>query len=169
MKKIKLIVNDVPYELETRPERRLLDVLRDDLHLTGTKEGCSEGECGVCTVLLDGKPVDSCLVLVGQADGCRITTIEGLGDGNELHTLQKAFVDAGAIQCGYCTPGMILAAKAILDQNPNPTAEEIKKGIAGNLCRCTGYKKIVEAVQMAAQHAEGQSPEGGGKQCRNCE
>lgn len=169
MKKIKLIVNDVSYELETRPERRLLDVLRDDLHLTGTKEGCSEGECGVCTVLLDGKPVDSCLVLVGQVDGCRITTIEGLSDGNELHTLQKAFVDAGAIQCGYCTPGMILAAKAILDQNPDPTVEEIKKGIAGNLCRCTGYKKIVEAVQMAAQHTEGQSPEGGGKQCRNCE
>jgi len=167
MKKIRLIVNDVPYELETRPERRLLDVLRDDLRLTGTKEGCSEGECGACTVLLDGKPIDSCLVLVGQVDGCRITTIEGLSKGGQLHPLQEAFIKAGAIQCGYCTPGMILAAKALLDENPNPTPEEIRRGISGNLCRCTGYQKIVEAVQLAAKAMQGQISEGGEPACRN--
>ncbi|HHY59837.1 MAG TPA: (2Fe-2S)-binding protein [Clostridia bacterium] len=169
MKKIRIIVNDVPYELETRPERRLLDVLRDDLGLTGTKEGCSEGECGACTVLLEGKPVDSCLVLVGQVDGCRITTIEGINNGRELHPLQEAFIKVGAIQCGYCTPGMILAAKAILDANPHPTPEEIRKGISGNLCRCTGYQKIVEAVQLAAQALQGESTGGGGQACRSCE
>lgn len=162
MKKLKLIVNDVVYELETRPERRLLDVLRDELHLTGTKEGCSEGECGACTVLIDGKPADSCLVLVGQVDGCHITTIEGLSDGNELHTLQQAFIQAGAVQCGYCTPGMILSAKAVLDQNPNPSEEEIRKGLSGNLCRCTGYQKIVDAVRLAAGELSAKTGKGGG-------
>jgi len=162
VKKLKLIVNDVVYELETRPERRLLDVLRDELHLTGTKEGCSEGECGACTVLIDGKPADSCLVLVGQVDGCHITTIEGLSDGNELHTLQQAFIQAGAVQCGYCTPGMILSAKAVLDQNPNPSEEEIRKGLSGNLCRCTGYQKIVAAVCLAAGELSAKTGKGGG-------
>jgi aerobic-type carbon monoxide dehydrogenase small subunit (CoxS/CutS family) len=163
VKKIKLIVNDVAYELETRPERRLLDVLRDELMLTGTKEGCSEGECGACTVLIDGKPADSCLVLVGQVEGCHITTIEGLSDGNELHALQQAFIQAGAVQCGYCTPGMILSAKAVLDQNPNPSEEEIRKGLSGNLCRCTGYQKIIDAVCLAARELSAQKGEGGGK------
>lgn len=152
MKKvIKLTVNGQPHELETRPDIRLLDVLRDELNLTGVKEGCSEGECGACTVLIDGEAVNSCLVLVGQVDGANITTIEGLKNGEELHPLQEAFIKAGAVQCGYCTPGMILSAKALLDKNPDPSIEDIKKGISGNLCRCTGYKKIVEAVKIASE------------------
>lgn len=133
---------------------RLLDVLREVLGLTGTKEGCGEGECGACTVLVDGKPVDSCLVLIGQVQGRAITTIEGLSNGKELHPLQQAFIDEGAIQCGYCTPGMILAAKALLDSNPNPGEEEIRRSISGNLCRCTGYQKIIKAVQAACSGGE---------------
>ncbi|KUO79019.1 MAG: (2Fe-2S)-binding protein [Desulfosporosinus sp. BRH_c37] len=133
---------------------RLIDILREVLGLTGTKEGCGEGECGACTVLMDGKPVNSCLVLAGQLNGHSITTIEGVSDGQELSKLQRAFVDAGAIQCGYCTPGMILSAKAVLDVNPQPTEEEIKRGLSGNICRCTGYQKIVKAVQIAAGGAE---------------
>ncbi|KUO51823.1 MAG: hypothetical protein APF76_02730 [Desulfitibacter sp. BRH_c19] len=148
MKKISLIINGSPKEIEVAPTMRLLDVIRDVLGLTGTKEGCGEGECGACTVLIDGKPVDSCLVLVGQVQGREITTIEGLSSGNELHPLQKAFIEEGAIQCGYCTPGMILSAKSLLDSNPKPSEEEIRRGISGNLCRCTGYKKIVKAVQV---------------------
>lgn len=151
IKIIKLTVNGELYQLEIRPDLRLLDVLRDELNLTGVKEGCSEGECGACTVLIDGEPVNSCLVLIGQVEGANITTIEGLKDGEKLHPLQEAFIKAGAVQCGYCTPGMILSAKALLDKNPDPDIEDIKKGISGNLCRCTGYKKIVEAVKITSQ------------------
>lgn len=152
---INITVNGKPYQLEIRPDLRLLDVLRNELNLTGVKEGCSEGECGACTVLIDGEPVNSCLVLIGQLDGANITTIEGLKDGEKLHPLQEAFIKAGAVQCGYCTPGMILSAKALLDKNPDPDIEDIKKGISGNLCRCTGYKKIIEAVKTASRYQKG--------------
>lgn len=154
MKKIKFFINGIPQTVEIEPTMRLLDMLREVLGLTGTKEGCGEGECGACTVLMDGKPVNSCLVLAGQVAGHFITTIEGVSDGRELSRLQRAFVDAGAIQCGYCTPGMILSAKAVLDVNPHPTEEEIRRGLSGNICRCTGYQKIVQAVQIAAGGAE---------------
>lgn len=150
MKKISFVVNGLERSLGVRPDLRLLDVLREHLNLTGAKEGCGEGECGACTVLLDGKPVNSCLVLVGQVEGRHVTTIEGLSRENEMHPLQRAFINEGAIQCGYCTPGMILAAKSILDANPNPSEEEIRRGISGNLCRCTGYQKILRAVKAAA-------------------
>ncbi|ATW27674.1 (2Fe-2S)-binding protein [Candidatus Formimonas warabiya] len=154
MKKISFTINGNLKEVEIPPEMRLLDVIRDVLGLTGTKEGCGEGECGACTVLIDGKPIDSCLVLVGQVQGKAITTIEGINNGRELHPLQRAFIDQGAIQCGYCTPGMILSAKALLDSNPNPSEEEIRRGMSGNLCRCTGYKKIVEAIQAVCSGGE---------------
>jgi carbon-monoxide dehydrogenase small subunit len=148
---IRLTVNGGEYALEVEPKRRLLDVLRNDLFLTGTKEGCGRGECGACTVILDGKAVNSCLTLAVQADGGRILTIEGLQNGEKLHPLQEAFIEHGAIQCGYCTPGMILSAKALLDEDPNPTEEGVRTAMAGNLCRCTGYVKIVEAVLSAAR------------------
>lgn len=154
MKTINFFINGKPLTVEIEPTMRLIDILREVLGLTGTKEGCGEGECGACTVLMDGKPVNSCLVLAGQLNGHSITTIEGVSDGQELSKLQRAFVDAGAIQCGYCTPGMILSAKAVLDVNPQPTEEEIKRGLSGNICRCTGYQKIVKAVQIAAGGAE---------------
>jgi carbon-monoxide dehydrogenase small subunit len=143
-------VNGRDCEVAVSPRLTLLELLRDELGLTGTKRGCGEGECGTCTVLLDGAPVNSCLVLALEATGREVTTIEGLADGPRLHPLQRAFVEVGAIQCGFCTPGMILAAKALLDGNPNPTEVEIREALAGNLCRCTGYQKIVEAVQTAA-------------------
>lgn len=146
-----LRINGRDYELEVEPTRRLLDVLRYDLHLFGTKEGCRTGECGACTVLLDGKAVCSCLTLVAKAEGKSITTIEGLSTGNGLHPQQKAFIEYGAVQCGYCTPGMILSAKALLDENPHPTEEEIRRAIAGNLCRCAGYERIVRAIQSVAE------------------
>ena len=126
--------------------RTLLDFLRDDLNLTGTKKGCDLGNCGACTVLMDGKPVNSCLVLAVEAEGKEILTIEGLSEGRELHPIQEAFIRHGAVQCGYCSPGMILSTKALLDENPCPTEEEARIAISGNLCRCTGYKKIVEAI-----------------------
>lgn len=148
---LKLTINGEAREAQMEPGMRLVDALRDVFGLTGTKEGCGEGECGACTVIMDGQAVNACLVLAGQAAGCAITTIEGLSPGRELGRLQQAFVDAGAIQCGFCTPGMIMSAKALLDQNPNPTEHEIKVAISGNLCRCTGYKKIVRAVQIAAK------------------
>ena len=129
----------------------LVEFLRDELHLTGTKEGCDEGECGACTILFDGRPLNSCLVLALEADGHAITTIEGLAQDGRLHPIQEAFVEAGAIQCGYCTPGMVLSAKAVLDEFPNPTEEQIRTGIEGNICRCTGYNRIVKAIMLAAE------------------
>ena len=144
---IALQVNGNEYEIAVEANRTLLEVLREDLRLTGTKEGCDDGTCGACTVLLDGVPVRSCLYLALEAQAKTITTIEGLATGQQLHPVQQAFVDHGAIQCGYCSPGMILTAKALLDQNPAPTPGEIQKAISGNLCRCTGYNKIVTAIR----------------------
>ena len=140
-------VNGEGYDLAVEPNKTLVDLLRYDLGLTGTKKGCGTGECGSCTVILNGKPVNSCLVLAIQANGAEIVTIEGLKPPLGLHPLQQAFVDKGAIQCGFCTPGMILSASSLLKQNPNPTEAEIRTALSGNLCRCTGYQKIVEAVQ----------------------
>ena len=148
--KISFKVNDETVSLEVQPHWTLLRVIRDELRLTGTKEGCGQGECGTCTVLVDGKAVNACLLLAVDADGKTVTTIEGLADGEKLHPLQAAFVEKGAVQCGFCTPGMILSAKALLDRNPSPSEEEIRFEIAGNLCRCTGYAKIVEAVRTVA-------------------
>ena len=149
--KIEMTVNGEKVSAGVEPRKTLLDFLREDLHLTGTKKGCDRGNCGACTVLLNGKPVNSCLVLAVEAQGQEIITIEGLSDGLKLHPLQEAFIQQGAIQCGYCIPGMILAAKAILDENPRPSEEEIRTGISGNICRCTGYVKIVRAIQAAAE------------------
>ncbi len=146
---IRLTVNDQEYELIVGVNKTLLDVLRDDLGLTGTKRGCDSGVCGACTVLLDGKPILSCMTLACEMDGRKIQTIEGIAKGGELHPVQKAFVEFGAIQCGFCTPGMVLSAIALLKRNPSPTIEEIKKAISGNLCRCTGYIKIIEAIYRA--------------------
>ena len=150
-KTICLVVNGDQYEVAVEPRQSLLEVLRDSLGLTGTKRGCGTGDCGACTVLLDGLPVNSCLVLAVDAKGKDVLTIEGLADGNKLHPIQEAFIEHGGLQCGYCTPGMILSAKALLDENPRPTDEEVKSAIAGNLCRCTGYVKIVESVLAAAE------------------
>jgi carbon-monoxide dehydrogenase small subunit len=141
-----LTVNGEKFDLEIPPHRTLLDLIRNELGLTGTKEGCGSGECGACTVLMDGQPVNACLVLALQAQGKEITTIEGLSRGRRLHSIQEAFISHGAIQCGFCTPGMILSVKALLDRNPRPEEREIRKALSGNLCRCTGYQKIVEAV-----------------------
>ncbi|MCK9460473.1 MAG: (2Fe-2S)-binding protein [Proteobacteria bacterium] len=152
---IRFRVNGREREILTAPARTLLEVLREDLRLTGTKQGCGEGECGTCTVLLDGAAVNACLVLAVEAAGREVTTIEGLADGPSLHPLQRAFVDHGAIQCGFCTPGMILSAKALLDRRPDPTEAEIREALGGNLCRCTGYQKIVEAVLAAARATAG--------------
>jgi aerobic carbon-monoxide dehydrogenase small subunit len=152
MKKIiNLTVNNEEYELAVEPNQTLLDVLRYQLGLTGAKKGCEMGECGACTVIMDGITVTSCLVLAMQANGRRITTIEGLETEEGMHPLQKAFVEKGAIQCGFCSPGMILSAKALLDKNPTPTEDEIRKAISGNLCRCTGYQKIIEAVKSVSE------------------
>ncbi|NTV34970.1 MAG: (2Fe-2S)-binding protein [Deltaproteobacteria bacterium] len=145
-KTIHITVNDKPFDLEVEPNQTLLEVIREKLCLTGTKAGCLVGDCGACTVLVDGKPVSSCLILAVQADGKQITTIEGVETPQGLHPLQTAFVDKGAVQCGYCTPGMILSAKSLLDRNPRADEAEIRKAISGNLCRCTGYQKIVEAI-----------------------
>ena len=150
MKKlIELKVNGEIYEVAIDTHRTLLEVLRENLGLTGTKEACDLGECGSCTVLMDGRPVLSCLTLAIEAQGKDILTVEGLAKEGKLHPLQQSFVDHGAIQCGFCTPGMIMSAKALLDGNPSPTEEEIKKAISGNLCRCTGYVKIIEAIKAA--------------------
>ena len=148
---IKLTVNGEAYEALVKPNASLLDVLRDHLRLTGTKRGCDAGDCGACTVIMDGRPVNACQLLALKAHGREITTIEGLSKGTKLHPIQEAFIEHGAIQCGFCTPGMILSAKALLDRNPHPTEEEIRTGIAGNLCRCTGYVRIVEAIRTAAE------------------
>jgi carbon-monoxide dehydrogenase small subunit len=151
-KTISFILNGELTEVEVEPHLTLLQVLRDKLELTGTKEGCGMGECGACTVLVDRKTVNSCILPALEADGKVVTTIEGLTDvqGN-LHSIQKAFIEYGAIQCGFCTPGMVLSAKALLDENPKPTEEEIRTGIAGNLCRCTGYLQIIQAIKEASK------------------
>ena len=148
---IQLTINDKEYEVAVEPNQTLTDMLRYELGLTGTKKGCEVGDCGSCTVIMDGIPVNSCLVLAMQANGRTITTIEGLETEKGMHPIQKAFVEKGAIQCGFCTPGMILSTKSLLDKNPNPTEEEIRTGISGNLCRCTGYQKIVDAVKSVGK------------------
>jgi carbon-monoxide dehydrogenase small subunit len=144
-----MTVNAEPFTVDGPPMSRLLDVLRSQLHLTGTKEGCGEGECGACSVMLDGRLVNSCLVPLAHANGARILTIEGLADGERLHAVQQAFIDHGGAQCGICTPGMVLAAVNLLERNPQPSLDEIRSGLAGNLCRCTGYMRIFEAVVAA--------------------
>lgn len=146
---IKFLLNGEEINLASPPNRTLLDVLREDLGLIGAKDACGgEGECGACTVILDEKPVNSCMVMIGQVEGTQVNTIEGLGSGADYHDLQKAFVKAGAVQCGYCTPGAILAAKAMLDREPSPTDLQIREAISGNLCRCTGYNKMIDAVHL---------------------
>ena len=148
---IRFTLNGDPVEVEIDPHLTLLQLLRDKLELLGTKEGCGMGECGSCTVLLDGKTINSCIFPAWEVEGRTVTTIEGLTDAQgNLHPIQKAFVEYGAIQCGFCTPGMVLSAKALLDENPKPTEEEIRNGIAGNLCRCTGYLQIVQAIKAAS-------------------
>lgn len=148
---ISFVLNGEPVDVEVEPHLTLLQLLRDELGLTGTKEGCGMGECGACTVLLDGKTVNSCIFSALEVDGKSVTTIEGLTDAQgNLHPIQKAFIEYGAIQCGFCTPGMVLSAKALLDENPKPSEEEIRNGIAGNLCRCTGYLQIVQAIKAAS-------------------
>lgn len=152
---IRLNVNGTDYDLLVEPRKTLLDVIRNELGLIGTKKGCNTGECGACTVIMDAKAVNACLVLAVQAKGKKILTIEGLTDGQRLHPLQEAFIRHGAIQCGYCTPGMILSAKALLDRNPNPEEPEIKEAIGGNLCRCTGYLSIIEAIKAVSKTQKG--------------
>jgi carbon-monoxide dehydrogenase small subunit len=147
---VRFVVNRRAEQLELEPRTTLLEALRDELRLTGAKHGCGEGECGACTVLVDGRAVCSCLMLAVEAEGLEIVTIEGLAQGGELHPLQRSFLDHQAVQCGFCTPGMILAGKALLDQHPRPTASEVRHHLAGNICRCTGYQQIVEAVVAAA-------------------
>ena len=149
-------LNGITCEVLVNPNQTLLRMLREDMGLTGTKYGCGEGDCGACTILLDDEPVNSCLVLAAQVDGHRVTTIEGLSDGDKLHPLQTSFIDKGAIQCGFCTPGMILSAKALLEQQPEPSELEVRTAISGNLCRCTGYQKIVEAILAVETSACGE-------------
>jgi len=153
--KITLFVNGKDYDLNVESDELLIDVLRNKLGLTGTKKGCGTGDCGACTIILDGRAVTSCLILAVAVKDKEIITIEGLDQSGQLHPIQEAFIQHGAIQCGFCTPGMIMTTKTILDANPNPTEAEIRAGIAGNLCRCTGYTKIVEAIQAAAIRMNG--------------
>lgn len=153
-KELSLKVNGKAIVMDVKTNARLIDFLRNYLKLTGTKEGCSEGECGACTVLINDQPVDSCLVMAHSCEGKEVTTIEGLGTPEAMHPVQQAFLDQGAVQCGFCTPGMVLVAYALLKTNPNPTKEEIKAAMSGNLCRCTGYGKIVAAVESAAAKGE---------------
>jgi carbon-monoxide dehydrogenase small subunit len=147
---ITIKVNGEKRELEVTPYTRLLDLLREDLGLTGVKEGCGKGECGACTVIMNGELTASCLVPAPQADQAEIITVEGLGTRDDLHPIQEAFVEAGAVQCGYCIPGMVLAGKRLLDENPSPSEKEVRYGLSGNICRCTGYAKIIDAVMLAA-------------------
>lgn len=148
---INLKINEESYQFNVKPNILLLDLLREEIGLTGTKRGCGTGECGACTVLLEGRPVNSCLMLAVEANEKNVLTIEGLASDGQLHPLQEAFIEEGAVQCGFCTPGMLLSVKALLDVNSNPEEEEIKKAIAGNLCRCTGYTKIIKAIISAAE------------------
>lgn len=149
-----MFVNGKPVSLEVKPYARLLDVLREDLGLTGTKEGCGVGECGACTVIVDGETVNTCLTLAASMDGKHITTIEGLMENEKLHPIQEAFIKHNALQCGFCTPGLIMSAKALLDSNPNPSTEQIKVAISGNLCRCTGYEQVVDAIKEVAEKSK---------------
>lgn len=149
--KIRFILNGEEVEHEVKANRTLLQMLREDFYLTGAKDGCGVGECGACTVLVNNEPITSCLMLGVEVDNKNVVTIEGLSDGKNLHELQTAFIENGALQCGYCTPGMVLSAKSLLEKIPHPTVEEIKTGISGNLCRCTGYKKIIEAIQEVSK------------------
>ena len=146
-----LTVNGVAFPVSVEPHRTLLSVLRTELGVTGPKEGCDDSECGACMVLIDGRPVNSCSYLALQADGRDVTTVEGLSEDGELHPLQQAFLEQGGVQCGFCTPGMLISAKALLDQNPDPTEDEVRIALSGNLCRCTGYQKIAQAVLQAAE------------------
>ena len=154
-KTITFILNGKPQELHIQPWKTLLEIIREDLQLTGTKEGCGEGECGSCTVIMGDKTVNSCLVPAAEADNMEITTIEGLADGDNLDPIQEAFVNYAGMQCGFCTPGMIMSAKELLESNPNPNEEEIREGIAGNFCRCTGYTKIIDSISAAAEAMQG--------------
>lgn len=154
MKNISLTVNGEKRDIEIDENTRLLDLIRDDLGLVGTKEGCGEGECGACTVIMDGETVNSCMVMAFQANGSEVTTIEGLEKDGELDPVQRAFMDVGAVQCGFCIPGMVLSTKALLDKNENPTEEEIKEGLSGNLCRCTGYSKMMNATELSRKYRE---------------
>jgi len=156
---LNITVNGNEVDVAVTPNTTLLEILRDDLGFTGVKEGCSEGVCGACTVLMDGVPIRSCLTLALEAEGASITTIEGLAFEGRLHPVQQAFITQGAVQCGFCTPGMILSSKALLDRSPHPTDEEIKTALAGNLCRCTGYKKILEAMRSVAAPGKAQTEE----------
>ncbi|MDR0584186.1 MAG: (2Fe-2S)-binding protein [Treponema sp.] len=156
---VNFILNGDPVEAIVKDNRTLLDLLRDEMLLTGTKKGCEEGECGACTVLLDGKPVNACCTLAVECEGHDILTIEGVAKNGRLHPIQKQFIEKWAMQCGYCTPGMIMSARALLDTNPHPTELEIREAISGNLCRCTGYAKIVEAIQAAAAETDWQGKE----------
>ena len=153
MKKVHInfSLNGKEYEVLVEPNKTLIQMIREDFRLTGTKHGCGVGDCGSCTVLVNGDPINSCLALAASVDGCEVVTIEGLADGKELHPIQASFVEKGAIQCGFCSPGMILSSKALLETNPNPTEADIRQALSGNLCRCTGYQKIVEAVADSAQ------------------
>lgn len=160
-KKINLTLNGKKMALEVPSHRLLLDLLRDEIGLTGTKEGCGTGDCGACTVILNGKPVNSCLIFSGELEGADLVTIEGLKIGPELHPVQQAFIQDGGVQCGYCTSGMLMMAKSLLDENMSPTEEEIRFALSGNLCRCTGYAKIVQAVQDAAAELRAKQPSHG--------
>ena len=155
-KEITLNVNDHQYTVQVEPDELLVDVLREKLRLTGTKKGCGTGDCGACSIIMDGRLVTSCLILATAAEGKKILTIEGMEKDGKLHPIQQSFLDHQAVQCGYCTPGLVMATKALLDENPHPTEEEIRLGISGNLCRCTGYQKIVEAIQTVSEKVGGE-------------
>lgn len=154
MVNMSLKVNGEFFEISVDENLRLIDLLRDELGLIGTKEGCGEGECGACTIIMDGETVNSCLVMAFQANGSDIVTIEGLEKNGELHPVQRAYIEVGAVQCGFCIPGMVLSTKALLDKNPHPNRDEIREGISGNLCRCTGYNKMIEATEKAIKYME---------------
>jgi aerobic carbon-monoxide dehydrogenase small subunit len=156
---VTLTVNGQRYEIAVEPRWTLLETVREELRLTGSKEGCGTGDCGACSMLVDGRLVTSCLMLAAQADGREVVTIEGLATNGKLHPVQQAFIDTGGVQCGFCTPGMIMAAKSLLDRNASPTLDEVREGLAGNLCRCTGYAKIYEAVMLVAEGGSTRSEE----------